>query len=325
MSYAMTYWSISSQELCKEAEKLWFTIDILSKEKNTFYISDWKQEILFKSTDFWENSALWFKLCKDKWLTYSVLEKNNLPTAKSIYISKTNFLGIESVDVSCLKMPLIIKPLTEWHGNGVMMCISNIEELQRKLSQSFQIYQDMIIQEQIKGDEVRVIVVKWEVILAYKRIPASLIWDSIHTIQELASIENTTNPLRGTGYESPLVYIQIDDELISYIWKQGMTIDYIPDNKQEVQLRWNSNTGTWWTMQNVTDTLHISTKEICIEAASLLGLEISGVDIIAEDISQPLKKQWWIILEVNATPWIGGEKDLTWVNTAYEILKRVFN
>ncbi len=321
----MTYWSISSQELCKEARKLWLTVDVLSKERNTFYISDWEQETLFKSTDFWGNSSLWYKICEDKWLTYDVLEKNNLPTAKSVYLSRHSFLDIKPSDISHLKMPLIIKPLSEWHGKGVMMCITSMKELREKLSESFKLYHDMIIQEQIEGDEVRLIIVKWEVVIAYKRIPASIIGDNIHTIKELTIIENKSNPLRGTGYESPLVYIKIDDELISYIKKQGLTIDSIPSDAQEVQLRWNSNTGTWWTMKNVMDTLHVSTKKACIEAANLLGLEISGVDIIALDISKPLHTQWWIILEINATPWIGWDRESTWINTAHEILKKVFN
>ena len=325
MSHAMTYWSISSQELCKEAKKLWLTVDIVSKEKNLFYISDGTQETLFKSTDFWGNSSLGFKLCKDKWLTYDILERHNLPIAKSVYISKTKPNDLYKIDISQLKMPLIIKPLSEWHGNWVMMCITSVKELHTKLTESFMLYSDMIIQEQIEGDEVRVIVVRWEVVLAYKRIPASVIWDNVHSIRDLISIENKCNPLRWIWYESPLVYIEIDDELKSYIWKQELDLNNIPRKGELIQLRWNSNTGTWWTMENVTDTLHLSTKKNCIEAANLLGLKISGVDIIVWDISQDLEKQWWIILEVNATPWIGGDKEATWINSAHEILKRVFN
>gem|GEM_PF-2709582 len=41
-----------------------------------------------------------------------------------------------------------------------MMNILNIDELKEKLAKSFLTYKDMIIQEQIEGDEVRVLVVK---------------------------------------------------------------------------------------------------------------------------------------------------------------------
>ena len=48
--------------------------------------------------------------------------------------------------------------------------------------------------------------------------------------------------------------------------------------------------------------MHETTKEICIEASKIFGLEICGVDIISSDISKPLKETNGIVLEMNATP-----------------------
>jgi glutathione synthase/RimK-type ligase-like ATP-grasp enzyme len=59
-----------------------------------------------------------------------------------------------------LKYPLIIKPLDEAHGDGVMMSINSFEELIAKLGTSFEKYTSMIVQEEAQGDEVRVLVVK---------------------------------------------------------------------------------------------------------------------------------------------------------------------
>ncbi len=325
MTKAMKHWSISSIELCKEAEKLWLTVEIVSKNKNLFYISSEQKKVLFKSTDFWGNTALGFKICQDKWLTYDLLERHHLPIAKSLYVSKSDFQKSNDIDISMLKMPIIIKPLDEAHGNGVMMNIQSKEELTEKLNESFKMYDNMIIQEQAYWDEVRVFVVKGDVLLAQNRIPAHVIWDWKLTIQELIEKENSENPLRWEWYESPLSYIKVDWELLAYISKQDQSLDYIPEKWQYIQLRWNSNIGTWGTMINVTDIMHPETKEICIKAAKVIGLQIAGVDILAMDVSKKLDEQWWIILEVNATPGIWGERQVLWVNSAYEILKRVFD
>lgn len=324
MTQAMQYWSISSQELSQEAKTLWLKVDVVSQNDNLFYVSSNSKKILFKSTDFWGNSALWLKICNDKWLTYKVLEHHNLPTAKSIYISKESFEKNKNIEASSLLFPVIIKPLDEAHWNGVMMNILDNKELSEKLESSFELYENMIIQEQIKWDEVRVLVVKWNVILARNRIPAQVIWDGIHNIEELIEIENNTNSFRWEGYELPLANIKIDNELLSYISKQWLNLNDTPQKDSIIQLRGNSNIGTWGTMINVTDVMHPETKEICIKSAQALWLEIAWVDILAEDISKPLHTQWGIILEVNATPWLWWEKELTGVNTAREILKRVF-
>lgn len=52
MTKPMTYWSISSQVLKEEAEKIGFKVDVLVPEKNFFIISSPTKSVLFKSTDF---------------------------------------------------------------------------------------------------------------------------------------------------------------------------------------------------------------------------------------------------------------------------------
>jgi len=54
----------------------------------------------------------------------------------------------------------------------------------------------------------------------------------------------------------------------------------------------------------VTDLLPQETREICIRAARTIGLDVAGIDIVCQDISQPLREQRGGIIEVNAAPGI---------------------
>ena len=311
-------------ELTKEATKMGFKINVLDKSSNLFYIEGNGQKVLFKSTDFWGNSALWFKIAKDKWLTYKVLEDNNLPIAKSVYLKKWDFQNFTENFIKKLNFPLIVKPLEEWHGNGVLMNIQNLVELQKKLRQSFEEYDSMIIQEQIEWEEVRLLIVKWELTIAINRIPASVTWDGEHDIQALIKVENENNPLRGEGYETALSLIEIDNELQSYLETSGYHLSTIPKKDKVIQLRGNSNIWTGGNMENVTNLVHPSTVEICKKILDLFSLEISGIDLMTTDISRPLSETWGIILEVNGTPWIGGHREVLWVNSAKIILESIF-
>lgn len=321
----MLYRSISSIALCEEAKKLWLEVEVISTEKNLFYVTGNGKSFLFKSTDFGGNSALGYKLADDKELSYRLLEKHWFPIAKSVYISKADLTSttIED-DISALCFPLVIKPVDEWHGNGVMMNIHTGDELRGKLTTSFQTYDAMIVQEQIVWDEVRVLVMQWEVILALNRIPAHVVGNGKSTIEELIAHENKSNPMRWTWYEMPLSNIAIDAELISYLAKQWKEMCSIPDSWAYVQLRWNSNLWTWWTINEVTKELCDDIKHMCIEVSKLFGLEIAWIDILTSDFSVPLEKSWWVILEINPTPGIWWHKELTSVNSWYEILKRLF-
>lgn len=53
---------------------------------------------------------------------------------------------------------------------------------------------------------------------------------------------------------------------------------------------------------DVTDTMHPEVAEVVALAARVVGLDIAGVDLVAEDISRPLESQGGAIVEVNAGP-----------------------
>jgi cyanophycin synthetase len=53
---------------------------------------------------------------------------------------------------------------------------------------------------------------------------------------------------------------------------------------------------------DVTDLVHPSVAETASLAARVVGLDIAGVDLVAEDISRPLAEQRGAIVEVNAGP-----------------------
>lgn len=324
MTNSINYWSISSQILEKEANNLWLEIKIISKSKNTFYITwNWKK-ILFKSTDFWWNSSLSSKISNDKKLTYQILEELNFPIAKSIYLEKKELSIFKSEkNIQSLVFPLIIKPNWWAHGDGVMMNIHSIDELIKKLEISFLKYKNMIIQEQIEWKEFRVLVLKWEVILVLNRIPPYVIWDGIKNITSL--IENINkNPKRWVWYKNIYSNIEIDDELIWYLKKQWFWLESILKEWNQINIRGNSNLWTGWTGKCYTDIICEENKDLCIDICKNLWFEICWVDIISKDISKPLWENWWVILELNDNPWLWWDLEITWINSWRIILEKLF-
>jgi D-alanine-D-alanine ligase-like ATP-grasp enzyme len=101
-----------------------------------------------------------------------------------------------------------------------MMNILTFQELKEKLNTSFEKYDTMIIQEQISGDEFRILVLFSEVIICINRVPATIVGNGKDTIEQRIKEENRNNPLRGEEYDAPLAYIPIDEEMKSYIGKQ---------------------------------------------------------------------------------------------------------
>ncbi len=321
----MTYWSISSQVLKEEAEKLWLQVEVLIPEKNLFFIRSKEQEILFKSTDFGGNTSLGEKIVDDKELTYTLLQKYKIPIPKTIYIHEYEFTEFDWKKLSDFHFPVIIKPIDEAHGNGVCMNITSIPELQKKLETSFWMYPKMIIQEQVSGEECRVLVVLGDVVVAYNRIPPSIIGNGYSSIHQLIEYENKNNPLRQEDYYAPLSFIREDQELFDFVNKQWYEVNDILKEWVQLQLRWNSNMGTGGTAKDMTHILHDDIKKLCIDVAEKLHLSICWVDILTTDFTKPLEEVGGVILEVNGTPWIWWDRELTSVNSGREILKKLFN
>jgi cyanophycin synthetase len=328
MKNSINYWSTSSQVITDEARKLWFRVEILSESANLFYIHSIEKSILFKSTDCWANTALGLKISWDKELTSIVLERAGLQLPRSRYFYRAEgelSVILENVEknIEWLRYPLVVKPTDGSHGDWVRMDIRTIEELCEKMREGFEISKKLIVQEQVSGMEFRVLVLFGDAVLAIERRPAMIIGDWIHSIRELIEKENSTNTLRWSGYNSPLATIEIDTEVLEYIEKRWLTLDSMPESGENIQLRWNSNLGTGWTPHDITDRVHPEIFELSIKAAQTLWLGICGVDIIAQDYTAPVA---WnaVVLELNSTPWLGWDRELTSVNTAKELLVRAF-
>jgi cyanophycin synthetase len=323
----VTSWSISSDLIREEAEKLWMEFQLLSKNKNLFYLKKDGKRVLFKNIECWLNSALGFKLSEDKELTYLLLQDAGIPVPRSIYLQKDALDNLDIFPIN-IPFPLVSKPVDGSHGDGVIVNIQNQEELRSAIQTSFDFSDMVIVQNFISWSDHRVLVVGDEVIAVAKRLPASVVGDGKSTLRELVKNENK-NPLRiWWDHTSPLSPIKLDHESLEYLTKNWYSDMSIPEVWKRIFLRGNANLSTGGTSIDLTDTIHPSVWSIAVLATKLVWLEIAGVDIITSDISKPLTETGGVIIEINATPWLrmhhypfeGVQR-----NVSKAILRRVFN
>ncbi|MBL8502829.1 MAG: cyanophycin synthetase, partial [Rhodocyclaceae bacterium] len=79
--------------------------------------------------------------------------------------------------------------------------------------------------------------------------------------------------------------------------RQGFAPDSVPPLGKKVLIIRYGNLA-----DDVTDEVHPDVAEAATLAARVVGLDIAGIDIVAEDISRPLEAQRGAIVEVNAGP-----------------------
>jgi cyanophycin synthetase len=84
--------------------------------------------------------------------------------------------------------------------------------------------------------------------------------------------------------------------------KLNYTLETVPKKGEVVYLKSTANLSTGGTSIDVTDMMHPENIFLCERISRVIGLDICGVDIMAENLTQPLKENGGCILEVNAAP-----------------------
>ncbi|RZK76480.1 MAG: cyanophycin synthetase, partial [Pedobacter sp.] len=133
------------------------------------------------------------------------------------------------------------------------------------------------------------------------RDPAHVKGNGIHTIQELIDKENE-DPRRGYGHENVLTEITVDRDTLDLLAKKDYTLETIPEKGEVVYLKSTANLSTGGTSIDVTDIVHPQNIFICERISRVIGLDICGIDIMAQNLTQPLTENGGVVLEVNAAP-----------------------
>jgi cyanophycin synthetase len=272
----------------------------LTEEANLFQLGWGSKQQRLQATMTGATSHVAVGLASDKHLTKALLEKAGLPVPSGETV--TTLEQARRV-ARGMRAPVTIKPLDANQGKGVTtVCVSD-EEIAAAFEHARAYSRRVIVERFLKGRDYRVLVTGGAIAAAAWRRPPTVTGDGVHTIAELVEAENR-NPARGEGHTNILTKIALDDQALSVVAKQGYSFASVPPAGVEVELRGNANLSTGGTAEDVTDLLPASTARICIRAASIIGLDVAGIDIICEDIAQPLAQQGGGIIEVNAAPGI---------------------
>ncbi|MGX2945643.1 bifunctional glutamate--cysteine ligase GshA/glutathione synthetase GshB [Enterococcus alishanensis] len=198
----------------------------------------------------------------------------------------------------------VIKPKSTNYGIGITIFKGEtaLADYQTGLALAFKEDQEVIVEEFMVGTEYRFFVIDGEVTAVLLRIPANVVGDGKKTVKELVT-EKNQDPLRGSDHRAPLEIIQLGELEQLMLKEQGMTIQTVPAEGQQVFLRENSNISTGGDSIDITDEVDESYKKIAVDAVAALGAKISGIDLIIPDIHKPYEnEQDYGIIEANFNP-----------------------
>jgi len=245
---------------------------------------------------------------RDKWATNLMIERLGLPTPKWQILDSED--QIETIWEQYEK-PLVIKPTGLTGGNGVSTGIDTIEKAKeayhiakgktkRHVGKTWQ--QKIMIQEQVPGEDYRLLVIDGNLEVATKRIPAFIVGDGKSTIKELIE-ETNKDPRRDISKPTHILKpIKIDDPLLRLLEEKGLTLETIPKKDKKLTVRKVASMSQGGITEDFTDKVGPEIKYMVESVATSIHAFVIGADVLCKDISKPLTKDNGGIIEINTKP-----------------------
>jgi len=252
----------------------------------------------FQATITGNTSSIAVDIACNKELTKKMLEDAAIPVPSGSLVVDEE--GLESA-IKKFGYPLVIKPLDGNHGKGASINVNDYETARIGLEHAQKYSRKVIVERYITGFDFRVLVINHKMVAAARRVPAHVVGDGELNIQALIDKENT-DPRRGYGHENVLTEIDVDKDTNELLEKLNYSLETIPHKGEIVYLKSTANLSTGGTSIDVTDMIHPENVQMAERVSRIIGLDVCGIDIMAENLTQPLKESGGAILEVNAAP-----------------------
>ena len=241
-------------------------------------------------------SAIAEGIASDKDLTKSLLKSCGVPIPDGQVVNSPEEAWEAAEDIG---LPVVVKPSDGNHGRGVTLDLRKKEDIEAAYHVAYPEGSDVMVERFILGDEHRLLVVGGKLVAAARGEVVSITGNGRSTVKELIDTQLNSDPRRGYEEEYPLEIIDLatDTKVQLELKRQDLGADSVPAAGRQIVVQRNGNVAV-----DCTDDVHPEVAYIAALAAKVVGLDIAGIDMVAQDISRPLHEQSGAIVEVNAGP-----------------------
>lgn len=239
-------------------------------------------------------------VASDKPLTYRILAKQHLTIPRFDVFSLKDMGRAVSFMEGC-RRECVVKPSSgTGGGRGITTGIRSRWHLARAAAAAAVYGDDLLIEEQIEGENYRLLYLDGVLLDAFARRAPYVIADGRSTISRLVQLANGARLQHGAGLSQGLLTIDLD--MRRTLEKQHLSLHSVPAEGTVVTLKTVINENCGSDNASATHLLCDSIIQDGSRAARALGVRLAGVDILTPDPSVPLAESGGAILEVNTPP-----------------------
>lgn len=279
-----------------EARRRGIAVEILDAEEGYFQLSFGGRSIICRESLSELTTAIAMSRCANKKITWKLLRQAR------IHVPEQMLAASEAENEKFLEthQALVVKPLEGEQGKGVHVNISNRKELHEAIEAVRQHSDKVLLEEFIKGDDLRIIVIDYKMIAAAIRKPAQITGNGQDTIETLIEKQSRRRAAATRGESR----IPMDNTTYRCVSRAGYEMDSVLPYGETIPVRDTANLHTGGTIHDVTAKVSDDLRQIAERAARVLDIPVVGLDFITPDVSQ----SEYVIIEANERPGLANHE-----------------
>lgn len=282
--------------IINEARRRGLRVEVLDPVDNYFRLSSGGTSVICRESLTELTSSIAMSRCSDKKTTIRILREAGLHVPDQHLASKP------SENQAFLKKhgSIVVKPAVGEQGAGITVDVKTRNELETAINYAKRASHKVLLEQMVQGQDLRIIVINYEVVAAALRKPPAVVGDGQHTILQLIKKQSRRRE-QATQGESK---IPVDEELQRTVHNAGYVLDDVLPKGEELQVRKAANLHVGGTIHDVTENLHPDLINAAKKAAHVLDIPVVGLDFIVSSPDTPD----YVIIEANERPGLANHE-----------------
>lgn len=266
--------------IADEALRRGIWVEVLDAETGEMRLTHGGRSVITRESLSEYTSAVAMCRCDDKRLTRRLVSEAGItvPRARLATFDESDFAFVKEVG------EVVVKPTRGEQGKGITVGVvpdNGPDDLSAALARARQQYPDVLIEQRITGDDLRLVVIDGRVVAAALRMPPEVIGTGEHSVRDLIAAESRRRSA-ATGGESR---IPLDDLTESTVAEAGWKLDDVLPQGTRLRVRRTANLHQGGTIHDVTAQVNSELCRVAVTAAEAIGIPVTGIDLLVPDVT----------------------------------------
>lgn len=280
-----------------EARRRGIGVEVLDAEGGFFKLSWGGRTVVCRESLSELTTAIAMSRCDDKAVTRRLMEAAGVPVPRQLSASASKAERAAFLE-TCGSV--VVKPSRGEQGRGVVVGIETLEDMDAALEQAARVNPDVLIEECVQGDDLRVLVINDEVVAAALRKPPEILGDGERNIRQLIERLSRRRAAATQGESR----IPLDDETARCVRAGGYDLDDVLPRGDQLRVRRTANLHTGGTLHDVTAELSPAIAASALKAARAIDIPVAGMDFIVTAPSE----DYHVFIEANERPGLANHE-----------------